>query len=166
MPPDRRTLRDIRSAYRGMRRQQLRQGEWMTWFRFHPEATTSDPVYGTGPQRAWYNGVVVPVWLGEYNRAGKNFDDDGLYLIDKVHGIMSYDAFFHTAMPDPDPSNQDHVNDRVAYDGRLFSVASFTPEGRVASYFLTISFDLIEVAQEELREDQPIPMFAPYITSS
>lgn len=166
MPPDRRTLRDIRQAYEGIKQQQLLQGEWMVWFRFNPQGTTSDPVYGTGPQRAWYPGVTVPVYIGEYRRASKNFDDDGLYLVDHVHGILSYDAFFHTAMPDPDPNAQDHLNDRVAYDGHLFSVASFTPDGRVASHFLTISFDLIEVGTEELREDTPISMFAPYLTAS
>jgi hypothetical protein len=164
--PDRRTLRDIRSAYQGMKRYQEEAGEWVQWFRFNQAATTSDPTYSTGPQRAWYPPITVPVMIGEYRRAAKNFDDDGLYLVDEVHGVISYFAFFSTTMPDPDPLGADHLRDRVAYDGRLFSVSSFIPRGRVASYFLTISFDMIEVAAEELAEDAAISMFAPYLSSS
>jgi hypothetical protein len=164
MPPDRRTLRDIRSAYRGMWEYQRQIGQWACWFRFNKAATTVMPIYDTGPQRAWFNPVTLPVHLGEYRRAGENFNDDGLYLVDTLHLIFSYDAFFHTGMPDPDLTGQNHQNDRVAFDGRLFSVSTFYPRGRVADYFLTISVDAIEVAQSELNEDVDIPIFAPYIT--
>lgn len=166
MPPDRRTLRDIRSAYQGMKRYQEETGEWVQWFVFNSTATTSDPTYSTGPQRAWYPPITVPVILGEYERASKNFDDDGLYLVDQVHGVMSYFAFFSSTIIDPDTKGQNHLNDRVAFDGRLFTVTSFIPRGRVASYFLTISFDLIEVTAEDLAEDAAIAQFAPYITAS
>lgn len=163
MPPDRRMLRDIKSANRGMKLAQLDQGEWVQWFRYNDTASTSHPVYGTGPLRAWYPPVQLPVWLGEYNRASRNIDDDGLYLVDRVHVIASYDAFFHTAMPDPDPFGNDHLRDRVAYDGHLFKVNMFLPKGRLASYFLTISIDLVEVAQSELAEDGTIAQFSPYL---
>lgn len=121
------------------------------------------PVYDTGPQRAWHPGITLPVYSAEYRRAPQNYDDDGLYQVAKAHLIFSYDAFFHTTMLDPDPNGADHVNDRVAFDGHLFSVDSFTPEGRVASHFLTISADLIEVAQSELDEDVADSVFAPYL---
>jgi hypothetical protein len=120
-------------------------------------------VYDIGPNRIWYPPTTLPVIIGEYHRAPQNFDDDGLYLIDNVHIIVSYDAFFHTTMPDPDPSGQDHLNDRVAFDGSLFAVNSFLPEGRIASHFLTISIDLAEVAAEDLAEDPAAAMFQPYI---
>jgi hypothetical protein len=133
---------------------------------FNPQETTSHPVYGTGPQRAWNTPITLPCQIGEYNRAQKNFDDDGLYLVDHVKLIFSYNAFFTTAMPDPDPNNQNHLNDRVGYDGKLFSVASFLPRGRVAAYFLTVSVDLIQVAQEEINEDVVPGMFDQYILAS
>lgn len=149
-----------------MKSYQTQVGEWVQWFRFNKSATTSHPVYDTGPQRAWYPPITVPVFIGEYSRAQQNFDDDGLYQIDRVRLVISYDAFFHSTMPDPDPSGQDHVNDRFAYDGHLFSVDGFFPRGRVASHFLTISVDAAEVAAEELAEDAPVQMFAPYISAS
>ena len=165
MPPDRRMLRDIQSAYRGMKLAQLDQGEWVQWFRYNQAASTSHPVYDTGPLRQWYPSITVPVWLGEYSRAGRNFDDDGLYLVDRVNVIMSYDAFFHSTMPDPDPYGNDHVKDRVAYDGHIFKVDSFLPRGRVASYFLTISVSLTELAQSEMAEDGILgnSLFTPYL---
>jgi len=166
MPPDRRLLREIRSAYRGMKSYQLEAGQWVQWYRFNKAATTSDPVYGTGPQRVWYPPLTIPVIIGEYDRAAENFDDDGLYQVDTVHGIINYFAFFSTGMIDPDPNGADHVNDRFAYDGHLFSVSTFLPRGRTASYFLTISFDGIEVAAEELSEDAPDPMFASFKEAS
>lgn len=165
MPPDRRLLREIRSAYEGMKRYQIEAGQWVNWFRFDAAGTTSDPVYGTGPQRKWHYPIIIPAMIGEYHRAPQNFDDDGLYRIDRVHLIMSYFAFFSSTMADPDPTGQDHVNDRVAFDGHLFSVDSFTPQGHVGSYFLTISCDVAQVAQEEMQEDVPVKMFAPYITA-
>ena len=156
-------LRDIRSAYQGMKQAQLGQGEWVHWFRYNQAASTSHPIYDTGPLRQWYPPITIPVWLGEYERAGRTQDDDGLYLVDRVHVIMSYDAFFHSTLPDPDPYGNDHLRDRVAYDGHLFRVDNFLPKGRVASYFLTISIDLSEVAQSEMAEDGTISQFAPYL---
>ena len=166
MPPDRRTLRDIRSAYQGMKRGQVDQGEWVSWFRFNKSQTTSHPVYDTGPQRLWYPAITLPVWNAQYRRQSQNFDDSGLYLVDTVKLIFSYFAFFSTTMLDPDPNGQDHLNDRVGFDGRLFSVDSFLPRGRIASYFLTISVDLTEVAQEELIEDVVQDIFLPYVVAS
>lgn len=162
MPPDRRLLREIYSAYEGMKEYNLLAGQTCTWYRFNKAGTTSHPVYGTGPQRAWFPGINVPLQIGEYNRAAQNFDDDGLYRVDSAHLILSYGAFFHSTIQDPDPTGQDHVNDRVGYDGALFSVDSFLPRGRVADNFLTISVDLRQVAEEEMIDDAPIPMFLPY----
>lgn len=166
MPPDRRLLRDIRSAYRGMQRYQVGAGQWLLWFRFNKAGTTSDPTYGTGPTRAWFPPITVPAMIGEYTRDPKNFDDDGLYQVDQVHAILNYFDFFSSTMIDPDPNGQDHVNDRVVFDGHLFSVSSFTPRGRVASYFLTISVDMIEIAAEELNEDPISSLFSPYLVAS
>lgn len=145
---------------------QLQTGQWVQWFRFNKTATTSHPVYDVGPQRMWYPAITLPVLLGDYNRAPQNFDDDGLYRIDRAHLIFSYFAFFQTTMLDPDPTGQDHLNDRVGFDGTLFSVDMFEPRGRVASRFLTVSVDLTEVAQEEMDEDVETPMFAPYRVAS
>jgi hypothetical protein len=166
MPPDRRTLRDIRNAYEGMKQYQVDVGEWVQWFRYNQAASTSHPVYSTGPNRQWYPPITLPVVIGEYQRARRNRDDDGLYQVDRVHAICSYDAFFHTTMPDPDPNGADHVKDRVAFDGKLFSVEAFSPAGRVASYFLTISIDLVEVALEDLDEDFALSMWQQYISAS
>jgi hypothetical protein len=160
---DRRTLRDIRQAYEGMKNDyQLNVGQWAAWFRFNAAATTMDPTYDTGPQRTWYPPITLPVLIGEYVRAGQNFDDDGLYQLDRLHLIFSFNQFFSTTMPDPDPFGQDHVNDRVGFDGRLFSVNTFLPRGRVADYFLTVSVDCLAMTQSDLDEDTAIPMFAPY----
>jgi hypothetical protein len=163
MPPDRRLIREIDSIYKGMTDYQRDAGQWVSWFRFNKNQTSSDPVYDTGPQRVWYPPVVVAVYLGQYRRAGQNFDDDGLYLVDRVHVIVNYRAFFISGIPDPDPSGQDHVNDRVAFDGHLFGVDSFIPQGRTANKFLTISCDLREVAASEIAEDVATSVFAPYL---
>lgn len=163
MPPDRRTIRDIRSAWEGMKQAQLDYGQYVIWFRFNRAATTSDLVYDTGPTRAWYPGVTLPCLNGEYSRAGQNFDDDGLYQVDRAHLIFSWFAFFQTLIADPDVSGQDHVNDRVVLDGKLFSVDSFLPKGRVADYFLTVSVDLTQVAESQLIEDPDNPIFSPYL---
>jgi hypothetical protein len=162
MPPDRRTLRDIRSAYRGMQRYQEQVGEWVQWFRFNQSATTSDPTYSTGPGRTWYPAVTLPVLIAEDVRADQNFDEDALYLLDHLHLIISYDAFLHTMMPDPDPFQADHVNDRVGFDGKLFDVNTFVPRGRVAASYLTISVDCQQTSQEDLDEDVLSTLFAPY----
>lgn len=163
MPPDRRTLRDIRSAWEGMKLAQTEYGQYVVWFRFNSTATTSDPVYDTGPQRAWYPGITLPCQLAEYSRAGQNFDDDGLYLVDRAKLIFSWFAFFSTTIPDPDPYGQDHVNDRVVIDGHLFTVNSFVPRGRVADYFLTVTAECTEVVASNLAEDVADPIFAPYL---
>lgn len=166
MPPDRRLLREIHAANKIMKRYQFQAGQWAQWYRFDLADTTSNPIYDTGPQRVWYPAITLPVILGEYSRAPQNFDDSGLYLLDRLHLIFSYDAFFHTTMVDPDPTGQDHLNDRVGFDGHLFSVNSFIPRGRTASHFLTVSCDLQEVAQEDFNEDVDNSLFAKYIVAS
>jgi len=162
VPPDRRLLREVRQAYKGMFEYQLSAGQWVQWFRFNLGATTANPVYDTGPQRAWYPPITLPVLLAEWERAPKNYDDDGLYRVDQIQLVVSYGAFFSTAMPDPDPTGEDHVNDRLAFAGVLYSVGSFLPKGRVADNFLTISVTAMQVKQEELDEDVEAAMFAPY----
>lgn len=164
MPPDRRTHRDVISAYKEMKGYQYDIGQWVQWFRFNKPATTSDPVYGTGPQRVWYDPVTVPCFISESQRASQNFSDDGLYLINRLHLIISYDAWWGSNMPDPDPYRQNHTNDRVGYQHTLYGVDSFYPQGKVGNNFLTISCDLREVALEEYQEDYGTTMFADYIT--
>jgi hypothetical protein len=164
--PDRRTLRDIRSAYEGMKQYTTQVGQRVFWFRLNTTATTSHPIYDTGPQRVWYSSISVPVILAEYQRARRNMDDDGLYLVDHLHIVMSYDAFFHTGMPDPDPVFENHMGDRIGFDGKLFTATAFLPQGRVADYFLTISIDALEVAAEEMDEDAANPMFSSYVVAS
>ena len=166
MPPDRRLLREIRQAYGTMHDYQLLAGQWAQWFRFDTADTTVHPVYDTGPQRVWYPSVTVPVLFGQYERASQNFDDDGMYLVDQLHLVISYMQFIQSLVPDPDPNGNDHINDRVGFDGHLFKVTSFIPRGRVASHFLTISCDLIEVASSEMAEDVPSPMFSGYLTTT
>ncbi len=163
VPPDRRTLRDIKQAYAAMNRYQQQTGEWVQWFRFDQVDTTSHPTYSTGPNRVWYPPVTVPVVIAEDVRAGQNFDDDGLYLLDRLHLVISYSAFIHAMIPDADPLNQDHLNDRIGFDNKLFSVNTFVPRGRVAAQYLTISVDCQELAQEDLNEDVLATMFQPYV---
>jgi hypothetical protein len=165
-PSDRRLWREIWGARQAFKDYQLEAGQWVQWFRFNKPGTTANPIYDTGPQRVWYPAITLPVMLAEQTRASQNFDDDGLYLVSRLHLIFSYYAFFQTTMPDPDPYGQDHVNDRVGFDTTLFSVDSFIPHGRVAGQWLTVSCDLTEVASEDLAEDVPAPMFAPYVVAS
>jgi hypothetical protein len=106
------------------------------------------------------------VLIGEYHRAEKNSDDDGLYLVDTARLVLSYNAFFSSTIQDPDPNGQDHVNDRVGFDGRLFGITSFLPEGRVASFFLTITVDLIQITQADMNIDGSIEMFSGYVLTS
>jgi hypothetical protein len=146
-----------------MREYQKQVGQWAQWFRFNQAGTTSHPVYDTGPQRAWYASTPLPVLIGEYIRAGQNYDDDGLYQTDRLHLIFSYNQFFHTGMIDPDPQGQDHVNDRVGFDGHLFAVDTFLPRGRVAGQFLTVSVDCVEVGQADLAEDADLGLFDAYL---
>lgn len=166
MPPDRRLLRDIASMNRGIADYQLQAGQWVQWFRFNAAASTSDPTYSTGPQRVWYSPVTIPVVIGEFERAEQNFDDGGLYVVNNLHLVVSYSSFFGSTIPNPDPSGLNHLNDRVAFDGTLFNVNQFQPRGRVASTFLTISVQLEEVSAEDMAEDVPAAMFAPYFTAS
>lgn len=146
-----------------MKRYQQNAGQFVQWFRFNKDATTSDPIYDVGPLRAWYPAITLPVLLGEYKRANKNFDDDGLFPVDTATLIFSYNTFFHTGMPDPDPTFENHLNDRFAFDGSLFSAASFFPQGRVADYFLTVSVNAIQVSAAEMAEDGSIPIFSGYV---
>jgi hypothetical protein len=146
-----------------MDRYQQQTGEWVAWFRYNQAGSTSHPTYDVGPQRAWFPPVTVPVVIAEDVRQGQNFDDDGLYLLDYLHLVISYSAFAHSMIPDPDPQSQNHLNDRVGFDGKLFSVNTFIPRGRVANAYLTISCDCREVASEDLDEDVLESMFAPYV---
>ena len=69
-------------------------------------------------------------------------------------------------MPDPDTNGQNHLSDRIGFDGILFSADSFIPRSRVASQYLTISVTAIQLAQEEIIEDLPVPMFQSYVLDS
>lgn len=161
---DRRFINEIRSLYRGLREFAYQGGMPVNWYRYNASSSTSDPVYDTGPERVWYAPITVSTIMARYIRAPRDYNDDGLFRVDRAQLVLSYFDFFSSTMPDPDVTGQDHLNDRVVFDGKLFRLEQFLPQHRVADQFLTIAIEMTEIAASELQEDTT-SMFSGFTTT-
>ena len=152
---DSRLRRELRSVEKAIRQRQTLAGQWLQWYQIDYANTTSDPVYSTGPSRKWLAPVTIPAYSAWISQAPQSFGDDGLYLVDRLQAVVSVWEFEHRGMTLF--TDDHHLNDRVMFDGELFSVDSFIPGGRVADRYMTIAISALQVKPEEFEEEDNQP---------
>lgn len=105
---------------------------------------------GTGQSAQWYAPITVRVYQAILNEGSQEFQPEGQYTVDRLTLIVSYESLKRAGIPNPTDRGA-HTNDRIDYDGRLFSVDSFNPRGRISNNVFTVTVQCLEIKDDELQ---------------
>lgn len=107
---------------------------------------------GGGTTRRWGKGKTIPVYQAILTEGERQYGDTGTYAVDTLLLIVNYKVLVRHGITDPTDRGM-HYNDRIEYDGRLFSVTHFYPQGRIADSIITVTVSATEVKEDERRND-------------
>jgi len=151
---DRALRREVASINRALWRRQRHLGWSVKWYTFNPTLTTPDFIYDTGPQRMWNAPRVVPVYDRETVMQQNLFRDTGLYVVDEMALVFSYETLVSFGIHNPIETTN-HETDRIEFNGALFQVSQFLPQSPLGAdqNFMVVSVRGKAVMPDELLED-------------
>jgi hypothetical protein len=172
MPGSVRLRRDIRAANRHMRQESYRWGQQVDWYEFNPasveDVDSDDPGTGidddlydegglqertgttaTGTSRKWHAPQPVQAYMARLDEGAEVYDETGTYDVDRLTVVVTRELLAASGI-DPD---EDRLNDRVGFDGRIFAVNHFDKRGRMADTYLTITVTGTQVMDDEMQTD-------------
>jgi hypothetical protein len=147
-----------------MERESQRWGQQVLWYEFNVasvnDATDEDLYDEGGPQlrpgtddagtsRRWKDPKTVQVYMARLDEGAEDYDETGQYDVDRLTLVVNRQSLKNYGI---DPT-ADHLNDRIAFDGRLFNVNHFDKRGRLADTYLTITVTCVEVKEDERYTD-------------
>lgn len=173
-PTSKRLKRQIEHMDRTMTGAALGWGQTVLWYEFNPasieDADSGDPdvafdddLYDEGGSqlnrvggaigsgRRWHSPKRVKVYQAMLNEGAQEFNPEGNYTVDTLTLIVQYSEL-RKKISNPTDRGA-HVNDRIGYDGRIFSVDSFNPRGRIADAIMTVTVQCLEVKEDEMALD-------------
>lgn len=149
---DYRLRRNLWRINRGLKRFQYQTGQSVTWYPFDSASLDDDgtdtDLYDEGIAINWLPGLHLPVLQAYYIPATQNDTGDGLYLVDSLRltiGVDQFQKFTHLSELD----RSHRLNDRVSYEGRVYSVNDWRPKGRAADKYTIITATCVEVREDE-----------------
>jgi hypothetical protein len=169
-----RLKRQIRHMDRQMKRATRGWGQTVLWYEWDPASVEDEdggdpgiafdddlydeggsqsarvgPAVGSG--RRWKAPRTVPVYQAVLNEGEQEFLPEGNYTVDRLTLYVQYSEL---AKRISNPTDRGaHVNDRIGYDGRIFSVDAFNPRGRIADAVMTVTVHCTEIKDDEMRLD-------------
>lgn len=167
-----RLRREIEDINRHMKREAERWGQTVLWYEFDPASVQDEgpgtddlDLYdeggyqvrpGTDEQgslsRRWKAPKTVQVTMARLDEGEAQYSDEGTYTVDHLTIVVNAHMLRSFGISQPDDVGA-HVRDRIEFDGRLFSVDSFVPQGRIADTFLTVTVGATEVKADERMTD-------------
>lgn len=130
-------------------------GQDIEYFRYSRTDSQFHNVYGeaTGVGRVYYNPVPVPVLqvIREEGRAVQ--EDAGLYWTDGIHVIASFAHLSKTGLTELDIRHGSYLNDRLAYDGRIFRIEKISVLGQIRRRDFIVSVDAVQLKREDIVND-------------
>lgn len=159
---DHRLKRRLVAIEHGLRKYSREVGQTVTWYEFKPSSvadSTDTDLYdeggaqlGGGDGRHWYAGVPLPVIQAFLDEGVEQFQPQGQYQLGSLRLILGYAEFQRRGFTMPADRGA-HLNDRVEYDNRLWSVDAFLPRGRISNKLMTITVEGTEVTADEQQMD-------------
>jgi hypothetical protein len=139
-------------------------GQSIDYFRFSHSNSTWHEVYGeaTGDGRIYYTPVAVPVLQVIREEGQAEQLDAGLYWTDTIHVIGSFSHLAKTGLTDLDIQHGRYLNDRLAYDSRLFRITRINVLGQLKTRDVIVSIDGVQLKKGDVAND---PQFASWWTS-
>lgn len=146
-------------------------GGSLPWWRYNESATQVDSIYDVGAAngvgRQFKSPVMLKYIVAQLGQGQVVQSSEGYYQVDVLNllvnmpDILAYyadaetdeDSFFSDSLQD------DLMRDRFVFNGRVFRPIQISLRGRIADRYTLISFNMMEVHDEELIND---PQFSQY----
>ena len=157
---------ELSSMYLGMQKDLQQQvGQTLPWYVSSFDVSQVDDIYDVGSSlvgRKWLAPVLVPV-LGVIKlESEERINDQGFYPIDTLQFSVSPDALNATGLSDVLTQPDIHLNDRIVYEGHVYSIRQVRVRGEIAdSGYAIVGVNGQQVKSDEMITDQ---QFAAYVS--
>ncbi|MEV4576029.1 hypothetical protein AB0K16_22565 [Nonomuraea jabiensis] len=130
-------------------------GQEIAYYRYSRAESSFHPVYGeaAGTGRVFYTPVDVPVLQVIREEGAADQREAGLYWTDSIHVIASFGHLSKTGLTELDIAHGSYLNDRMAYDGRIFRVTAIHVLGQIRRRDFIVSIDATQLKREDLIND-------------
>jgi hypothetical protein len=139
------------------------------WWRFDPASSVKDPIYDVEPigaGRRWIGPFDLKVIRSSISEGSGALNERGFYNVDTLHLTLNVDD-----VKDVSPemftdnglvkSTIDYVNQyRVVWKGQVYRPVKTQPAGLVAERYTLIVIDLMQLAPDELVNDEQFLQYA------
>lgn len=151
-----------RSIAEGLRGWQSATGDFLDYWRFRRDESTSDPVYneGIGGGRVYLGPINLPcLHVVHTQGSGLAGETMGFYSTDTLAATLSFTQFERTGLSIPDLRNEKYLRDRATYDGKVFRITRIEVLGQIQRADLIIGIEAAQVNADEMADDA---QFQPY----
>ena len=97
----------------------------------------------------WVPPFKMPVIMAQQLRGTNVMNERGLYVVDTLRLVIAVDDL-QRLLPDMETSPNQHVQDRVVFQGEVFVPTRVLPRGRYKDYYAVVTLDCNLVNSEEL----------------
>ncbi|MDP9870326.1 MULTISPECIES: hypothetical protein [Streptosporangium] len=138
-------------------------GQEITYFRYDRADSETHDVYGEADDagRIYFAPVAVPVLSVVREEGPAEQAPAGLSWTDTLHLTASFSHLTKTGLTELDVKHGSYLNDRLAYDGRLFRVTKVAVLGQLKTRDVVVGVDAIQLKKEDIAND---PQFAAWWT--
>ena len=143
------------SILHAMRGYAENNGDWLSYFRFSPQATIMDAVYDEAISGGLQYAPAVRIQcLHVVHVEGGNEDSElGFYYNDDLDATIAFDLFLQAGMSMADIQTGNYLKDRVLYDRKLFAVKQLAVQGQVQQRDIVIGLSATQIKPDELVND-------------
>lgn len=130
-------------------------GDWISYYRYNPAATQTDPVYGEAINGGLQFLPAVRVQCLHVNHidGGPDNSDKGFYYNDELDAQIAFDLFLQAGMTMADIETGNYDKDRVLYDRKLFRVTQLSVEGQIQQRDIIVGLSASQLKPDELVND-------------
>lgn len=155
---------EVKSIRKGITRELEKPvGQYVDWYLFDPEDSTSDPIYDVGSPaggRVWRGPVRVPIVNGFIFQDEQYQSDRGFYTVDTLRIVINFDDVIRH-VPGLDEQPDQHLLDRIEFRGSVFQPTRVFPKGQVGYEYMGLLVEAIQVKPEEQVNDLYNPVIPP-----
>lgn len=134
-----------------MRQTARAYGQTVLWFELDEAHENPHDPYDEGG-RFWKSPRTINVYQASIDEGEQQFLRTGAYRVATLHLIIEGDELRRRGISQPIERGA-HDQDRIIYDGRLFSVDDLEPRGRIGNTLMTVSVQCTEVMEDEQQMD-------------
>lgn len=134
---------------------QIVYGQEIAYFRYSHSQSYYHDVYGEADHggRIYYAPVQVPVLQVMREEGPAEQDQAGLYWTDSIHITASFAHLSKTGLTELDIKHGSYLNDRFAYDGRLFRITRIAVLGQLKTRDVIVGIDGIQLKRDDILSD-------------